>query len=298
MTGDQPQVGVFVGVDLGTERIWAQAINADGEPLFEGPVGNDQVAAGELLDRAENAAGENQTALLVMDMITGGTVLLLTAAEQRGVSAAYVSGLRTHSDAQSHEVAAETDPKGAWVLADYARRNTDRLRLVEATERQLTNMRILTGHDEDLAADQTLFRNRIQDAMLSNCPTLERTLKNWLTSPGILDLLRTYPTMELLRKAGPARIRNLIHKRSPHLSDKAAPLIWEAVQSQTIELPAADVWARIIHDLADQLDRNINQRKQLEKTLREGLRTHPLENSNNPRIRYQNPQTPNPSTNP
>ena len=184
--------------------------------------------------------------------------------------------LRMHKDAQSHEVASNTDPKDAWVLADYARRNTNRLRLVESTEQQLTNMRILIGHDEDLATDQTLFINRLQNALLSNCPTLERALRNWLTSPGILDLLRKNPTVEHLRKAGPARIRNLIHKRSPHLSDKAAPLIWEAVQSQTIELPAAETWAQIIPDLADCLERNISRRRQLEKTLRKELRTRPL----------------------
>ena len=35
--------------------------------------------------------------------------------------------------AQLYEGTAKTDPKDAWVLADYARRNTDRLRLAEAT---------------------------------------------------------------------------------------------------------------------------------------------------------------------
>ena len=45
--------------------------------------------------------------------------------------------------AQLYDGTAKTDPKDAWVLADYARRNLDRLRLVEATDGQLARMRAL-----------------------------------------------------------------------------------------------------------------------------------------------------------
>ena len=83
MTGDQPQIGVFVGVDMGKERHWAQALTPDGETLFEGSVGNDPAAVEQLLDQPEAAAGEHR-ALLVVDMISSGAVMLLTAAEQRG----------------------------------------------------------------------------------------------------------------------------------------------------------------------------------------------------------------------
>ena len=51
--------------------------------------------------------------------------MLLTAAERRGVPVAYVTGLRIRRASQIYEGTAKTDPKDAWVLADYARRNTD-----------------------------------------------------------------------------------------------------------------------------------------------------------------------------
>ena len=275
MTGDQPQIGVFVGVDMGKERHWTQALTADGETLFEGSVDNDPAAVEQLLDRTVAAAGEHR-ALLVVDMISSGAVMLLTAAEQRGAPVAYVTGLRMRRASQIYDGAAKTDPKDAWVLADYARRNLDRLHVVQATDGQLARMRALNGHDEDLAADQTRIINRLRDALLSTCPGLERAIGNRLTSPGILDLLRKYPTIGQLRKAGRARIRNLIHKRSPRLSDKVAPLIWEAVKSQPIELPATEAWAQIIPNHAEALDRIVSYRKQLEKALGEELRTHPL----------------------
>ena len=165
------------------ERHWAQALTADGEPLFEGSVGNDLAAVEQLLDRAAAAAG-NSRALVVVDMISGGAVLLLTAAERRGMPVAYVTGLRMRRASQLYDGTAKTDPKGAWVLADYARRNLDRLNVVEVTDGQLARMRALNGHDKDLAADQTRIINRLWDALLSTCPALERAIGNRLTSPG------------------------------------------------------------------------------------------------------------------
>lgn len=276
MTGDQPRVGVFVGVDMGKEGHWAQALTPDGERLFEGPVGNDPAELEALLDRAAAVAGKQHRVLVVVDMISGGAVLLLGAAERRGVPVAYVTGLQMRRAAQLYEGTAKTDPKDAWVLADYARRNLDRLRLVETTDQQLVRMRTLNGHDEDLAEDQTRLINRLRDALLSTCPALERAIGNRLTSPGILDLLRKYPTIGQLRRAGRARIRTVVHKRSPRLSDKAAPLIWEAVKSQPFDLPASQAWARIIPNLANYLDQIVTHRKQIEKDLRQELRTHPL----------------------
>ncbi len=138
-------------------------------------------------------------------MISGGTVLLPAAAERRGIPVAYATGLRMRRAAQLYDGTAKTDPKDAWVLADYARRNLDRLNVVQATDQQLAPMRALNGHDEDLAADQTRIINRLRDALLSTRPALERAIGNRLASPGILDVLRKYPTIGQLRRAGRAR---------------------------------------------------------------------------------------------
>ena len=92
MMGDQPRIGVLVGVDVGKERHRAQALTADGEPLFEGSVGNDPAAVEELLDQVVAATGETR-ALVVVDMISGGAVLLLAAAERRGIPVAHGVGV-------------------------------------------------------------------------------------------------------------------------------------------------------------------------------------------------------------
>ena len=66
--------------------------------------------------------------MAVVDMISSGAVMSLTAAERRGAPVAYVTGLRMRRGAQLYEGTAKTDAKDAWIPADYARRNLDRLR--------------------------------------------------------------------------------------------------------------------------------------------------------------------------
>ena len=48
-----------------------------------------------------------------------------------------VSGLRMRRAFQLYDGTAKTDPKDAWVLADYARRNLDRLHVVQAIDQQI-----------------------------------------------------------------------------------------------------------------------------------------------------------------
>ncbi len=80
---------VFVGVDMAKEDHYAQAITANGEELFSGPVPNDQAAIEELLDRAET----HGRAAVVIDMTSSGAQLLLGVTAHRQVPVAYVSGL-------------------------------------------------------------------------------------------------------------------------------------------------------------------------------------------------------------
>lgn len=67
---------------------------------------------------------------------------------------------------------AKTDPRDAWVLADYARRNPDRLQWVEVSDELLVRLRVLNGHDTDLASDANRTINRCRDALFSHltCP--------------------------------------------------------------------------------------------------------------------------------
>lgn len=78
-------------------------------------------------------AGEHGSVEVVVDMTASGAQLLLTIAAERGVPVAYVTGLQMRRAAELYVGTAKTDPRDAWVLADFARRNADRLTWFEVT---------------------------------------------------------------------------------------------------------------------------------------------------------------------
>ena len=146
--------------------------------------------------------------------------------------------------------AAKTDPKDAAMLADYARRNADRLTWPEPSDELLVRLRILNGRDADLAADATRATDRLRDALLTVSPALERALGDKLaTSGGARDALARWGTPTALRSAGRARIRTRIAKRSPRTADRLTDAISAALDAQTITVTAEATWGHTITEL-------------------------------------------------
>lgn len=151
--------------------------------LFGRAVSNDQAALEKML--ADTAAVG--PVAVVVDMTSAGAQLLLGVMAQHQVPVAYVSGLVMRRAADLYAGAAKTDPRDAWVLADYARRNPDRLQWTEISDELLVRLRVLNGHDTDLASDANRTINRCRDALLALSPALERVLGQRLTQPGIRE---------------------------------------------------------------------------------------------------------------
>ena len=124
------EVDVFLGVDVGKSEHWVQAITAEGVELFGRVLDNDEADVEAML---AEAAGCGRVAVVV-DMTSANARLLLGAAADRGVLVAYVTGLQMRRAAQLYAGVAKTDPRDAWVLADFARRNADRLHGVEVSD--------------------------------------------------------------------------------------------------------------------------------------------------------------------
>ena len=186
-------------------------------------------------------------------------------------------GLVMRRAADLYAGAAKTDPKDAFVLADYARRNADRLGWVEPTDELLARLRVLNGRDADLASDATRACNRLRDALLAVSPALERAIGDRLAkNAGLRDALARWGAPTALRSAGKARVRSLIAKRSPRSAQRLAEAIWAALESQTITATAEASWGDAISDLASDLDRICERRRQLEEHIEEAFMAHPL----------------------
>ena len=141
---DCVDIEVFVGVDIAKGDHYACAATADGTEVLARSVRNDEAAIGQLID---DAAVHGAVAL-VIDTTSSAASLLLEAATRREV--AYVTGLAMRRAADLYAGAAKTDPKDAAVLADYARRNADRLSWTAPSDELLVRLRILNGRDADL----------------------------------------------------------------------------------------------------------------------------------------------------
>lgn len=266
-------VEVFVGVDIAKRDHWACAVTAGGEELFSRAVGNDEATIDALI---EEAAGRGPAALVV-DQTGSAAALLLEAAARRGAAVAYVPGLVMRRAADLYAGAAKTDPKDAFVLADYARRNADRLGWAEPSGELLGRLRVLNGRDADLAADATRAANRLRDALLAVCPALERVVGDQLAkSAGLRQALSRWPTPTDLKKAGRARIRTAIARRNPRKAEPLADAIWSALSAQTITVAAEAAWGEAISDLAADLDRICGRRDQLEQQIEQAFMDHPL----------------------
>jgi transposase len=265
-------VDVFVGVDMGKEAHYAQAVTAAGEVVVDRPIPNDERAIRTLIGDAQ----EHGRVVLVIDQPSSMAQLLLTIAREAEVSVAYVTGLQMRRAADLYAGHAKTDPRDAFVLADYARRNADRLTWLDVNDELLVELSILNGRDVDLAHDANRCSNRLRDALTSVSPALERAVGDRLVQAGIRDLLARYPTPSALRRAGRARVARLIGRRSPRIASKVTDAIFEAVDAQTVTLPAEQRWGEVISDLAADLDRIHSQRAALESQLSEVFAKHPL----------------------
>ena len=266
-------VEVFVGVDVAKGDHYACAATADGAEVLARSVRNDEASIDQLID---DAAAHGSVAL-VIDTTSSAASLLLEAAARREVPVAYVTGLAMRRAADLYAGAAKTDPKDAFVLADYARRNADRLTWTAPSDELLARLRILNGRDADLAADATRAANRLRDAILAVSPALERAVGDKVaTNAGVRDALARWGPPTALRSAGRARVRARIAKRSPRTAQRLTEAIWAALDAQTLTVAAEAAWGDTITDLAADLDRICSRRDRLAGDIEEAFGAHPL----------------------
>ena len=266
------EIGVFVGVDMAKTDHFAQATTTDGVELFARPVLNDQTAIEKLIDDAASHGG----VAVVIDMTASNAQLLLAVAVDRQVPVAYVTGLQMRRAADLYAGSAKTDPRDAWVLADFARRNADRLAWIDVGDELLLQLRVLNGRDVDLATDANRIINRTRDALTAVSPGLERVVGQRLVQAGVRDLMSKWSTPAALRAAGKTKIRNTIKKRSPRIAAKIADEIWAALEAQSVTLPAEETWGQVVAELLEDLDRIQQQRARLAAQIEEAFLAHPL----------------------
>lgn len=260
---------LWVGIDAGKDFHWAAAIDEAGEVVVSRRVENDETDVVALI--AETRGGGAEVSWAV-DIPGGVAALTLAVLWSRGERVVYLPGISVDRSRDAYRGEAKTDARDARIIAEQARTRKDLTELCPS-EDVLAELAVLTSRRRDLVQDQTRAVTRLRAALIGVFPGLERALD--LTTQGALLLVRRYRTPGEVRRAGGRRIE--AHLRS-HGAKGAAQLADRALQSakgQTVRLPAEEVGAAIVTDLAGEVLAIKERLSRLDRELEQRFFSHP-----------------------
>jgi transposase len=234
----------WAGVDVGKEFHWAYVLDASGKELLSRRVENDEAELLKLIDEVLALAEE---VIWAVDQPGGSAALLLALLWERDQRVLFIPGLSVDRARDAYRGESKTDARDARVIADQARMRPD-LGELRAGEEEIAELQILLARRRDLITDQSRTITRLREALLSLFPALERVLD--LNSKGPLTLLTHYQTPTQLRRAGHKRIATYLRNRGVKGSNKVANKALAAAKAQSVTLPAQDVAASIVAELA------------------------------------------------
>ena len=272
MTETAEPYAVFCGVDVGKSDHHACALSTTGKRLYDKPLPNDETA----LRRVFTTLARHGRTLVVVDQPAAIGALTIAVARDMGIDVGYLPGLAMRRIADLYPGQAKTDARDAFIIADAARTMPHTLRRVGTDEETLAGLGVLTGYDDDLAAQSVRLANRLRDALLHVHPALERVLGPHTDRGGVLDLLTTAPTPQALTELGETGITEVMRAGSPRLANTLPARILAALSQQTVIVPGTTDFGRVIAGVARQLRDVHRERNQLATDLETRLADHPL----------------------
>jgi transposase len=234
----------WAGMDAGKEFHWAHVLDASGRELLSRKVENDEADILRLIDEALSLTEEIVWAI---DQPGGSAALLLALLWERDQIVLYVPGLTVDRTRDAYRGESKTDARDAHLIADQARMRPDFGEL-KPGEQEIAELQLLLARRRDLITDQSRTIARLRETLLSLFPALERALD--LNSKGPLTLLTHYQTPAQLRRAGHKRIASYLRSRGVKGSNNVAHKALSAARSQSVTLPAQEVAASIVAELA------------------------------------------------
>jgi transposase len=244
---DGPTGGAWVGIDAGKESHWAHMLDASGIQLLSRKVENDEA---ELVALIEEVLSLAQNVVWAIDQPGGSAALLLALLWERGQRVVYVPGLTVERARDAYRGESKTDAKDSHVIADQARMRPD-LGALEPGEAALAELQLLLARRRDLVTDQTRTIIRLKEALLSLFPALERALD--LNRRGALTLVAHCQTPARIRRMGRKRLATYLRNRGVQGADGIAGKALTAARAQSVTLPAQEVAARLVAELAEEV---------------------------------------------
>ncbi|ROO60670.1 transposase IS116/IS110/IS902 family protein [Micromonospora sp. Llam0] len=264
--------GVFIGLDVGKEGHHAVALNRDGKRLHDATLPNTEAGLRKLFDKL----ARHGRILAVVDQPASIGALPVAVARACGHQVAYLPGLVMRRLADLHPGTAKTDARDAYVIADAARTLPHTLRRVDTGDEALAELEVMVGYDDDLAGEVTRVGNRIRGLLTQIHPPLERVLGPKLQHPAVLEAISRCGGPTGLRRAGRAKLTEIVKARAPRMGARLVEQIFTALDAQTVVVPGTTAAETVLPRLADSLRDLLRQRDQVAEQVEGMLDAHPL----------------------
>lgn len=210
MTPDN--IDVWVRLDVVEGAHHAHALDRDGDTLYDKPLKQDEKAIRSMLEHLSRRG----RVLLVVDQPNTIGSLPLTVARDMGIAVAYLPSTAMRRTAQ---LPPET------------------LRDAGLDDETLAALKLLVGHDEDLAHESTRYVNRLRSLLLQTHPAFERALKGErITREATLALLERYGGPAGMKRAGVEDVKDWA-KSNGLRAGRIIDDMFKAIGEQTVTVP-------------------------------------------------------------
>ncbi|HZC18500.1 MAG TPA: IS110 family transposase [Rubrobacteraceae bacterium] len=237
----------WAGIDAGKVMHRVHVLDASGEKLLSRKVKNEEADLSALIDEVLSLAEE---VVWAIDQPGGGATLLLGLLWEREQRVLYVPGLTVDRSRDTYPGESKTDARDAHVIADQARMRPG-LQELTAGQEELAELEILLSRRRDLVTDRSRSVTRLRGTLLSTFPALERALD--LNRRGALTFISHYQRPAQIRRAGRKRLAAYLRNRGVQGAEDIADKAPEAARAQSVTLPAEEVAARIVAELAEEI---------------------------------------------
>jgi transposase len=262
-------MGARAGIDWASQAHRVCIVDEHGRVLIDREPTHDAAGLASLTDLlkrhdVELVAIERPDGILVEQLLEAGLMVLAIHPNQ-------VAAARPRFRAAS----GKSDGFDAYVLAELARTDAHRFRLLVADSDETKALRALTRAREDLVATRVELCNRLR-AELDRFWPGAATLFADLDSPIALAFLKRYPSCDDARTLGPARMRSFLaaNAYSGHQDPRA--LVHRLRQAPLGHAGEAERQARraIVLGLVAALRALVTQIRQLTRQITDALHAH------------------------
>jgi transposase len=238
---------VFAGLDAGKEFHWLAVVDEGGETLLSRKVDNSEE---DIVRAWEEVAALSSERVWAVDIPGGIASLTMALLWERSERVLFVPGITVYRSRDTYRGESKTDARDAYVIADQARMRRD-LSVITADEDVIAQLALLVSHRKDLVQNQTRTIGRIREALVAVFPGLERISD--FKIQGTLVLVARYQTPTQIRRAGAKRIESYLKSQGVKCAAALASKAVDAAKRQSVRLPAEDVAASIVAEIAAEL---------------------------------------------